>query len=210
VAALILDNVTKHRTGSADRALSTGFSLVVKEGEHVLLLGGNGVGKSTILDIAAGLELPDSGTATSKSNNRAYVPQHFSRSLVPWCSAEWNILEVAKHRRRLEDIRRDLSALSKAFELDFSLEQRAGKLSGGQQQLVCILRALVTRPSLLIMDEPQSMLSQYRCSSFRSALKQHFSTCAWLMTSHRPEIDRALFDREITVGQSTLWQSAAY
>lgn len=209
MAALVLDNVTKHRMGSADRALSTGLSLVVKEGEHVLLLGANGVGKSTILDITAGLELPDSGTATSDSNDRAYVPQHFIRSLAPWCSAEWNILEIAKHRRRLEDIRRDLSTLSRAFELDFSLEQRAGKLSGGQQQLVCILRALVARPSLLIMDEPQSMLSQHRCSIFRSVLKQHFSSSTWIMTSHRPEVDRALFDREVTIGQSTLWQSAA-
>lgn len=191
------------------RALFSGFDLTVARGEHVLLIGANGVGKSSLLNVIAGIERPDSGLVSVDHACCGFVPQNFAATLLPWCSAERNALSLALYRGiRPEIARRRLVEVAKSFEIDFPLSQKAGSLSGGQKQLLCILRALVTNPSVLVFDEPCSALSELRTNQFWNTLAHYASDAAWLVTSHQVAADMKRVDRVVEVGQEYRCRSA--
>jgi NitT/TauT family transport system ATP-binding protein len=142
----------------------SGFSLKLETGKLVTMFGPNGCGKSTILNILAGILEPDSGEVIKNSNNReslsvGYVFQNHADSLLPWRTVHDNIafpLEI----RRLPSADQD-ARVHRRME-QFRLTEHAGKyiyeLSGGLKQLVAIARATVYDPKLLILDEPFSAL----------------------------------------------------
>jgi branched-chain amino acid transport system ATP-binding protein len=146
-------------------------SFDVPQGEVVALLGGNGAGKSTTLNALSGLLKPRSGTISFKGlrvdglhphelvvRGVAQVPQ--GRYVWPTMSVLDNLALGAITRRDGRGIRGDLAQM---FEMFPVLAQRshtmAGQLSGGQQQMLAIARALMSRPSMLLMDEPSHGLS---------------------------------------------------
>ena len=138
----------------------------VERGEFVALIGHSGCGKTTILNILAGLEAPDAGTVAMDGReiagpalDRAVIFQ--SHALLPWLSALGNVAFAVRSRHRdwprgrVQDHARrvlDLVGLSEA-----ALKKPA-ELSGGMKQRVGIARALAIEPSLLLMDEPFSAL----------------------------------------------------
>ncbi|MGE0730403.1 MAG: urea ABC transporter ATP-binding subunit UrtE [Acidimicrobiia bacterium] len=141
-----------------------GVSLTVADGSLTCLMGRNGVGKSTLLNAVSGLLGIRKGTVRLDGRDitrlsapqRAlagigYVPQ--GHQVFPHLSAMENLLVVAERRRG-----RDRSAIDEALDvfpaLRKLLERPAGLLSGGQAQQLAIARALVSRPKLLILDEP--------------------------------------------------------
>ncbi|MEZ5263371.1 MAG: urea ABC transporter ATP-binding subunit UrtE [Acidimicrobiales bacterium] len=141
-----------------------GVSLTVADGSLTCLMGRNGVGKSTLLNAVAGLLGIRKGTVRLDGRDitrlsapqRAlagigYVPQ--GHQVFPHLSAMENLLVVAERRRG-----RDRSAIDEALDvfpaLRKLLDRPAGLLSGGQAQQLAIARALVSRPKLLILDEP--------------------------------------------------------
>jgi branched-chain amino acid transport system ATP-binding protein len=152
----------------AIEALS-GVSLTVEEGEIVTLLGANGAGKTTTLRTVSGLLRPHSGQVSYDGQPLTAVPPHDiaalgvghvpeGRRVFPQMSVEEN-LEMGAYRRRTglaED--RD-----RVFDLFPVLKERrgqlAGTLSGGQQQMLAIGRALMGRPRLLLLDEPSMGLA---------------------------------------------------
>ena len=141
-------------------------SLDVEKGEIVCVAGANGAGKSTLLKSIAGAERPRAGTVTFDGNRIdgmaqhlitakgiAYVPEN--RRLFPRLSVRDN-LRLGSYLYRSESNREEpLEFVFKLFpRLSERLEQRAETLSGGEQQMLAIGRALMTRPRLLMLDEP--------------------------------------------------------
>lgn len=148
-----------------------GICLELEEGEIVTLIGSNGAGKTTTLRTISGLKLPDSGEIRfrGKRIDRAspqeivrkgisHVPQ--GRWVFPYMSVQENLKLGAYRRRNREQVRDDLEAMLEEFPvLRRRKRQLARTLSGGEQQMLVIARALMSQPELLLMDEPSLGLS---------------------------------------------------
>jgi len=140
------------------RALAD-VSLALAPGEFVAVLGPSGCGKSTLLRLAAGLETPDTGTITRSDHAVGFVFQ--DPTLMPWATARDNValpLRFARAPRRDIDTR-VAEALARVGLADRA-EAYPRELSGGMRMRVSIARALVTRPRLLLMDEPFAALDE--------------------------------------------------
>jgi len=147
------------------------LSVDVPRGHIVCLLGGNASGKSTTMKIILGLVRPRSGEVTFDGSSTlglttpqivrrgiASVPE--ARRLFADMSVRENILMGAFVRNDAGEIARDLERVLTMFpKLGQRRSQRAGTLSGGEQQMVAMARALMSRPRLIIMDEPTMGLS---------------------------------------------------
>jgi branched-chain amino acid transport system ATP-binding protein len=152
------------------RALK-GISLEVHEGEIVTLIGSNGAGKSTTLRAVNGFVRPSGGTIRLDGNEVSGLPPHDvarlgvghcleGRHMFPRMSVEEN-LELGAFRHSDDDETAEI--LARVYELFPRLHERrrqaAGTLSGGEQQMCALGRALMTRPRLLMLDEPSMGLA---------------------------------------------------
>jgi branched-chain amino acid transport system ATP-binding protein len=135
------------------------LNLEVHPGEVVALLGPNGAGKTTTLETIAGLNRPISGTIELSGENiggtPAYALAHRGLALVPEGRALFPGLTVREHLRLAggRNASREEELLEMLPELQKCLGRKAGLLSGGEQQMLAVGRALVTRPRLLLVDE---------------------------------------------------------
>ncbi len=143
-----------------------GVSIDLNEGETVALIGANGAGKSSILRAITGLNPVHSGTITFQGERLdgirpaeivrmgvAMVPE--GRRVFPFMSVKDNLLMGAFTRRDKPEINRSLEAVLTRFpRLKERFSQSAGTLSGGEQQMLVIGRALMAKPKLLLLDEP--------------------------------------------------------
>jgi NitT/TauT family transport system ATP-binding protein len=136
------------------------INLEIDKGEFITFFGPNGCGKTTLLNIVAGLIDCDSGSVEidgkrPKETKIGYIFQNFSDSLFPWRRNIDNIafpLEL-QNIPKAERYSR-VYALGEELDIDLPLNNYPYQLSAGQQQLVAILRALVSNPKILLMDEP--------------------------------------------------------
>jgi branched-chain amino acid transport system ATP-binding protein len=142
-----------------------GVSLTVDEGEVVTLIGSNGAGKSTTLRSISGLTPASSGKITFAGEDITRVAAHEivvrGIALAPegrHCFARMSVrenLDLGAHRRRGPEIAEDLDRVFTLFpRLRERERQKAGTMSGGEQQMLAIGRALMARPQLLMLDEP--------------------------------------------------------
>lgn len=142
-----------------------GVSLSVEEGEVVTLIGSNGAGKSTTLRSISGLTPARSGRITIGGQDITRVPAHeivsYGIALSPegrHCFPRMTVrdnLNLGAHRRRGPEIESDLERVFDLFpRLKERERQKAGTMSGGEQQMLAIGRALMARPRLLMLDEP--------------------------------------------------------
>ncbi len=148
-----------------------GVTLSVPEGKIVTVLGANGAGKTTTLKTISGIIDPLKGQVKFRGQEiqgqspdrivRAgivHVPE--GREVFPLLSVEDNLKMGAYTRRDSDGIAQDLSAVFGYFPiLRERARQEAGQLSGGQQQMLAIARALLARPAVILMDEPSLGLS---------------------------------------------------
>jgi len=146
-------------------------SLTVQAGEIVSLLGGNACGKSTTMKTILGLVRPKMGTVeflgrridrlpSSDIVRSGIAPVLEARRLFPYLTVHENLLMGAYTRRDAAGIRDDLERMYALFPVvQERSRQLASTLSGGEQQMVAMARALMARPRLLIMDEPSMGLS---------------------------------------------------
>jgi branched-chain amino acid transport system ATP-binding protein len=147
------------------------LSLEVGQGRIVSLLGGNASGKSTTMKVILGLVKPRSGSVTFDGAPITGAPPHRiiragvgsapeARRLFPLMSVRENLLMGAYARADRQAVAEDLGKWLQFFpRVAERIEQRAGTLSGGEQQMVAMARALMSRPRLLCMDEPTMGLS---------------------------------------------------
>lgn len=165
---LKLDNLSVHY--GAIEAVKN-LSLEVREGEIVSLIGANGAGKTTTLRTISGLVRKTSGSILFQGEDLSKVPASLivkkgishipeGRRIFPKMSVEENLELGAITRNDKQEVARDFE---KAFELFPRLKERksqmAGTLSGGEQQMLAIARGLLSKPKLLILDEPSMGLA---------------------------------------------------
>ena len=148
-----------------------GVSLEVPRGQIVTVLGANGAGKTTILKTISGVLDPLKGTIEFEGQpiqrqdadrivrlGLSHVPE--GREVFPFLSVRENLMMGAYTRRDRRAIPGDLDRIYNYFpRLKERLEQPAGQLSGGEQQMLSLSRALMNRPKLLLLDEPSLGLS---------------------------------------------------
>jgi len=143
-----------------------GVSFTVPERAIVTILGANGAGKSTILKTVSGVMDPQKGTITFAGRETqgmdpdrvtrlgiSHVPE--GREVFPFLSVRENLMMGAYTRRDGDRVKEDLELVYGYFPiLKGRAAQRAGQLSGGEQQMLAISRALMARPRLMLLDEP--------------------------------------------------------
>jgi len=163
VSSLLVSNLTVDH--GAIRALSN-VSFEVKQGEITAIIGANGAGKTTLLRTLSGLKSPSNGTVTWRERNilnkkpedlvRLGI-SHVSegKSVIPELSVHENLLMGGLWRRNRSDTNKAIAEAVELFpRLGERMEQSANTLSGGERQMLAIGRALVSRPKLLLLDEP--------------------------------------------------------
>jgi len=165
------------------RALSS-VSLHVDEGEIVTLIGANGAGKTTTLRAISGLVHPSGGSIEFGGENlRRMTPDHIVRAgighspegrrVFARMTVRENLDLGAFSRRMKTEISQDLDYVLKTFpRLRERLDQSAGTLSGGEQQMLAIGRALMSRPRLLMLDEPSLGLAPLLVQTIFSVIKE--------------------------------------
>ncbi len=154
----------------AIRALH-GVSFHVEEGEIVTLIGANGAGKSTTLRTISGLLRADRGSITYEGENISRMPPDLivrqgliqvpeGRRIFAPLTVRENLEMGAFTRSDKEEVRRSMERAFELFpRLKERLEQTGGTLSGGEQQMLAVARALMSKPRLLLMDEPSMGLA---------------------------------------------------
>lgn len=156
------------------------FDLEIEKGKVTALFGPNGCGKSTLLNVIAGLIPYDSGSITFDGKSLAefrlgFVFQNYRDALFPWMSAFDNIcypLKFLGFSKKQAQAR--AQQLVKEFDISFDLSRFPYQMSGGQQQLVSILRALAPDPQVICLDEPFSALDYEMTLFVRDMLQQLF------------------------------------
>jgi branched-chain amino acid transport system ATP-binding protein len=146
-------------------------SMEIERGKIITLVGSNGAGKSTILKTISGLKNPTSGEILFEDGRIDRLPTQDivrlgisnvpeGRRLFPHMSIKENLMMGAYLRKNKEEIVKDLRRVLNYFPiLSERQKQRAGSLSGGEQQMLAIGRALMSKPKLLLLDEPSMGLS---------------------------------------------------
>ena len=143
-----------------------GVSFTVSAGAIVTILGANGAGKTTILKTVSGVMDPQKGSVTLEGRpihgldpdrvarlGLSHVPE--GREVFPFLSVRENLRMGAYARRDADGVAQDLEMVTEYFPvLSARAEQRAGSLSGGEQQMLAIGRALMARPKVMLLDEP--------------------------------------------------------
>jgi branched-chain amino acid transport system ATP-binding protein len=178
---LELDNV---KTSYGNIRALKGISMAVEEGEIVCLIGSNGAGKSTTLMTISGVLIPLEGDVIYQGQSIAAMrPDHIvqvgicqvpeGRMIFPMMTVMENLDLGAYLRKDNEGIKEDLERVFQLFPvLRERLKQLGGTLSGGEQQMLAIARALMARPKLLLLDEPSLGLAPILVDAIFDIIRQ--------------------------------------
>jgi simple sugar transport system ATP-binding protein len=183
---VVLRATAINKTYGAVRA-NVGVSVDIRSGEIHAILGENGAGKSTLMRILYGMEVPDSGTIELDANaitlrspkdainfGIGMVHQHFM--LVPTLTVLENLIlgnEIAgRGVLNFSAARAHVTELAKRFHISVNLDRKIGQLSVGEQQRVEILKVLVRRAKILILDEPTAVLMPQEIADLMLTLRQ--------------------------------------
>lgn len=161
---IIINKLSKSYQNDHQKNIFDDFNLKINSGEFVSIFGPNGVGKTTLLRIIAGLEVIQAGSIVCDGkpiakNSIGYIPQHYTKTLLPWYSISKNIiLPLLIKGYSKKHAQQTLQNIAKEFSISLPWSKYPYRLSGGQQQMAVILRSIINQPNLLLMDEPFSSL----------------------------------------------------
>jgi len=202
-----LDNVSKiYGSGSTEVYAARDVTLDVQPGEFFSLLGSSGSGKTTTLRMIGGFEIPDRGTVYLGGEDVTLLPPYRrevhtvfqSYALFPHMTVAENIaypLKIAGVSRA--EIAERVQDSLKMFRIPGFGDRRPAQLSGGQQQRVALARALISRPKVLLLDEPLSALDAKIREEVRQELRelQRQTNLTFIYVTHDQEEALALSDR---------------
>jgi NitT/TauT family transport system ATP-binding protein len=199
-AQVTVRGLSKH---FGDAVVYDRFDLDIPRGKLISVFGPNGCGKSTLINMIAGLIPTDAGEILFDGKPLAdiklgYVFQNYREALFPWLRSIDNIeyplklMKLAKHERRAR-----VERLVAHLGVKIDLRRYPYELSGGQQQLVSIMRALVVEPEILFLDEPFSALDYEMTLFMRDQLQRIFveTGTTTVLVSHDLEEAVYLADR---------------
>jgi ABC-type branched-subunit amino acid transport system ATPase component len=214
---LELRNIVKHwqAPGAAPRVLLDGLHLQVDSGETVAILGPSGSGKSTLLKIIAGLEAADSGQVFCDGQDISALPAHLRRfalmfqdfALFPHLNVQDNVaFGLVEQGHSRSQARAQAQTMLQRFGMAEHALGRVWQLSGGEQQRVALARALITRPRVLLLDEPFSALDAPLRASLRAEFAQHLASTpmAVLWVTHDEAEARAVGARGLELVEGVL------
>jgi lipoprotein-releasing system ATP-binding protein len=205
-ATLSCERVSKHFEDAGHRLeVLTDVNLVVERGETVAIVGASGSGKTTLLQILGGLDLPSSGTvciqgqsfadlsdgARGMLRNRALGFIYQFHHLLPEFTALENVaMPLLVRRRPVAEAEREARELLERVGLGARLSHRPAQLSGGERQRAAVARALVTRPQLVLADEPTGNLDGANARGVLELMLElnHELGTSLMIVTHAPEI----------------------
>jgi NitT/TauT family transport system ATP-binding protein len=175
------------------------FDLDLPEGRIVSIFGPNGCGKSTLMNMIAGLVPVDRGKIlfdgkSLKETSIGYVFQQYREALFPWIRAIDNIAYPLRRAGMNEPaVKARVEELIASFDIRFDLARYPYELSGGQQQTVCIMRALAPRPEVLFLDEPFSALDYEMTLFIREKLQEIYMKSGVTMVIVSHDLEDAVY-----------------
>ena len=196
-----------------------GVSFEVNEGEIVTLIGANGAGKSTTLNTVAGLLKPRTGTITFDGKNLAGIPASKIVSLgMALCPEGRRVfqqmsvrenLEMGGYTRPASEIDASLEDVFKRFpRLKEREKQVAGTLSGGEQQMLAMGRALMSKPKLLMLDEPSMGLAPILVEQIFDIITElHAAGTTILLVEQNAQMALSIADRAYVLGTGSITMS---
>lgn len=212
---LVAKNINKiYDEGNIRTQVLTGLNLTVNAGERIAIVGTSGSGKSTLLHLLGGLDVPTSGevwlhgkclnnmneTERGEMRNKHLGFIYQFHHLLPEFTAIENVAMPLLLRKEvpIKEARQQAVDLLERVGLGHRLEHRPGELSGGERQRVAIARALVTKPSLVLADEPTGNLDYDNAQSIFGLLAELQDTMktALLMVTHDRNL-AAMADRQM-------------
>ena len=188
-------------------------SVSIENGEFIAIIGTSGSGKSTLLNMLGGLDVPTSGNVTIEENHLENMTEEqltiFRRkrigfifqnyNLIPYLTAYENIVLPIRLDGKKED-KELLNKIAHFLDLDDKLKKYPSHMSGGQQQRVAIARALISKPAIILADEPTGNLDSKTTDKVIDLLKMTSETFKQtiVMITHNPEIAEKA-DRQIRI-----------
>ena len=198
-----------------------GISFEVSEGEIVTLIGANGAGKSTTLNTISGLLKPRSGSVSFEDHNIVGVPAHkivsHGMALCPegrrvflQMTVQEN-LEMGGYTRPAAEIENSLADVYERFpRLKERYRQTAGTLSGGEQQMLAMGRALMSKPKLLMLDEPSMGLAPILVEQIFDIIKElHKAGTTILLVEQNAQMALSIADRAYVLETGTISMSGS-
>jgi len=198
---LVLNNLCKTYSGARSRSVLRGVDLVLASGEYIAVMGESGIGKSTLLNLIAGLDRPDAGSirldgvdltgmqdddlTVLRREHMGFVFQAFH--ILPYLSLAQNVaLPLILNRVAEADITARTHAMLAAVGLQGREASMPRELSGGELQRVAIARALVHQPKLLLADEPTGNLDPDSAAQVLALLREQVKTrdAACILVTH--------------------------
>lgn len=214
ISAVAIRGVTK-RYG--DKSIFTNLDLDVQAGEFFTLLGPSGCGKTTLLRLIAGLESPDHGDITIAGQCMTNIPPQKrpvhtvfqNYALFPHLNVFDNVaFGLRMQGRPKKEITNRVDEMLAWAKLEQLRQHKPQQLSGGQQQRVALVRALINRPSVLLLDEPFSALDAKLRQQMQSELKQWQRELGitFILVTHDQEEALALSDRIAVLHEGAIQQ----
>jgi len=212
--------VKEFREGTTTLRVLDGVNFEVMPGERIAIVGSSGSGKTTLLQLLGGLDLPTSGEVwvdgasmnglsdSERGNlrNRAVGFVYQFHHLLPEFTALENVaMPLLVRRASVEEAQAEAASLLARVGLSARLQHRPGQLSGGERQRAAVARALVTRPALVLADEPTGNLDGVNAAAvFELMLELNREVGSSLVIVTHDERLAARLDRTVTLRDGRL------
>lgn len=201
---LEVENISKSFNG---KAILKDISFSVEKSSFISIFGPNASGKTTLLNLISGLLIPTDGQIIWESeaakNKVSYVFQNYRETLFPWRNIWENIsLPLKLAGVNAQERKRLVTNLIDKFSIDLDLDKYPYQLSGGQQQLVSIMRAIITEPELLLLDEPFSALDFQKRLFLQSKLLEIWEETKTTIIFISHDLEEAIYmaDKVLLIG----------